>query len=172
MYKIIACFLVVFSAIVVQAQDTLKPRKFKINLVTTSSDDYKGYLLAISDSSIAISSSPVEFQITFNNTYSHKIEFYNVENVIIKRKGSVGRGAFIGAIIGLAVGAIGGLFSGDDPPDQWFAMTAGDKALSFGAAGAISGSLIGMLVGAIAGKTFPIKGRKADFDAMRMKMYN
>lgn len=59
-----------------------------------------------------------------------------------------GRGARIGALIGLAAGVTLGLASGSDDPNQWFALTAGEKALGGGVLLGGTGALIGLLVGA------------------------
>lgn len=60
------------------------------------------------------------------------------------RRGSHGH-ALQGALIGAgALGAVG-LADGDDPPDQWFGMSAGQK----GAIGAVLGAALGGLVGAL-----------------------
>jgi hypothetical protein len=54
-------------------------------------------------------------------------------------------GAGAGFLVGLALGAA----SGDDPPNQWFAMTAGEKALVGGVAFAAVGGVVGTVVGAL-----------------------
>ena len=62
--------------------------------------------------------------------------------------------------------------SGDDPPDQWFAYTAGEKAFFYGALGTVVGTTIGILVGVLAKKTFIIKGKKEAFNKMQVSLYN
>jgi len=59
---------------------------------------------------------------------------------------SRGHGAAIGALIGFAVGGVLGLAGGDDPSSNFFAMTAGEKALAGGVAGGLVGALVGALV--------------------------
>lgn len=67
------------------------------------------------------------------------------------RNASTGRGALKGMgggalATGAAFGLIG-LMSGDDSPNQWFAMTAGQK----GALGLVVGGALGAIVGLVAG---------------------
>ncbi|TFH64763.1 MAG: hypothetical protein E4G90_07440 [Gemmatimonadales bacterium] len=62
-------------------------------------------------------------------------------DVVTGRKGHWLEGAGIGFLIGAAIG----LASGDDPSNQWFAYSAGEKAL----AGGLGFGLIGAGVGAL-----------------------
>jgi hypothetical protein len=63
-----------------------------------------------------------------------------------RKKTGFWKGVATGALIGVGTGALIGLISGDDPKDQWFSMTAGEKALAgaiiFGSAGAVIGGVI------------------------------
>ena len=76
-----------------------------------------------------------------------------------RRKGAIGRGAWIGALGGAATGVIIGLADGDDEPEGWwdFTMTAEQKALAAGIVLVIPGTFVGMIIGALP-KRFPIKG--------------
>lgn len=66
-----------------------------------------------------------------------------------KRGSSAGRGALTGIFIGGLSGALLGLASGDDPPEQWFAFSAEEKALmgalGLGSTGGLVGALLGYL---------------------------
>jgi len=74
---------------------------------------------------------------------------------------SIGRGATDGLAVGFGVGAalgvVGGLASGDDPPCQAFLcllrLSATDKALILGAGLGLVGGLVGAIAGAAAGST-------------------
>ena len=64
-----------------------------------------------------------------------------------EQKGGFGRGAWIGALIGLGTGALAGLISGNDDPNTFLAMTAGEKALILGTLGGAGGAIIGGIIG-------------------------
>ena len=70
-----------------------------------------------------------------------------VERSVGKRS-QAGRGARIGALVGLVAGMALGFASGDDDPNGWFAMTAGEKALAGGVLLGGTGGLLGLIVGA------------------------
>jgi hypothetical protein len=64
------------------------------------------------------------------------------------RRSQTWRGAKLGLVIGAVAGIVLGLADGDDPPENWFAMTAGDKAMAAGAGLGLLGIGIGAGVGA------------------------
>ncbi|MEE4177764.1 MAG: hypothetical protein V2I46_09660 [Bacteroides sp.] len=85
-----------------------------------------------------------------------RIDPKTVKTISFRRKGSVGKGVWIGALSGAAVGAIAGYASGDDEPG-WFSSTAEEKA----AGGAIFLSFPGAGIGALFGSKrtiYPING--------------
>lgn len=57
------------------------------------------------------------------------------------------RGAGYGLLVGGGAGVAIGLMSGDDPPDQWFAFTAEEKAAMMGVLLGAGGAVIGALIG-------------------------
>ena len=66
-----------------------------------------------------------------------------------RRKGRIGRGVFIGALTGFAIGGLIGLIDGADPPDTFLAYTAEDKAIVLGLPLAVVGAGLGGLLGSI-----------------------
>ena len=70
-----------------------------------------------------------------------------VEHSVGKRS-QAGRLAGIGALVGVVAGLALGLAAGDDDPNQWFAMTAGEKAVAGGILMGGTGALVGLVVGA------------------------
>lgn len=64
------------------------------------------------------------------------------------RRSQAWRGAKLGLAIGAVAGLALGLADGDDPPENWFAMTAGEKAMAAGAGLGLLGMGIGAGVGA------------------------
>ena len=76
----------------------------------------------------------------------------NVKRIDVRRR-SAGKGALRGAVAGLLAGAVAGfvlgLASGDDPPEAWLGMSAGEK----GAFGSVMIGSLGLLVGSLVGAT-------------------
>lgn len=91
---------------------------------------------------------------------------FDIESVRIQRKNRALRGALNGALIGMATGALIGILDGDDPEEDWFAMTAGEKALAGGIGFGILGGAIGAAIGPLLSVNIPIHG---SLDAFRKK---
>ncbi len=150
----------------------LKPKIYKANILIYSNKEIiKGYVANLSDTGLALSSSPVQLSLEKKN--NPVPPFYNYDQlrqVTIQRKGSVGRGAAYGALIGIGVGVITGLVSGNDSPG-WFSLTAGQKAIRFGVMGIPVGALAGVLLGETIHKKFIIGGNKKKFEIMRQNIF-
>lgn len=163
----------------------LKKRIYKVSIITADLKKSTGYLANLSDSNLYLVSSPVHFGSVKKNDHLSGYSYAHLEKIEIKRKGSAGRGAWQGALIGLAAGAIVGFVLGDDPVAPSYndpnnplgnlyssiynelRMTAGEKAVAVGIAGAATGSLIGVLVGSLVKKKFIIGRNKQKFHSMR-----
>ena len=170
----------------------LKKRIYKVSITGIDGHKSSGYLSNLSDSNVYTSSSKTYFNNPGLEDRSYAHSYNNIAKVQIKRKGSTGRGAWRGALIGFAVGAIAGLISGDDPPStpynnpndpfgnaignglntfyDAFRMTAGEKAVAGGFAGAVTGSAIGAITGSLIKKTFIIGGNKQKLHDMRQQV--
>jgi len=152
----------------------LKKRIYKVSIITSDLKKSTGYLASLSDSNLFISPSPLLFSLIKINDHLPVYSYNYLEKMQIKRKGTAGRGAWQGALIGLAAGVIAGFVSGDDPVaptyndpndplgnafssfSNAFRMTAAEKAVAGGFVGAATGSLIGALVGSLIKKKFMI----------------
>lgn len=145
----------------------LKNRIYKVSIITFGSKKISfGYLANLSDSDLYLSQSPLLFSSVKPNALLSDYSYDHLEKVIIQRKGSAGRGAWQGALIGLILGGITGLASGDN-----FVLTAGQQAVALGITGAAAGSLIGAITGSLSHKKFIIRRSKQKFDSMRMKVF-
>lgn len=86
-----------------------------------------------------------------------------IKKIKIRRKGGTGRGAAIGAGVGLLSGVILGYAQGDDPgcADCWWAwqLQAEDYALAYGVLLAPIGAMTGVIIGS-KGPKFVIKGSR------------
>ncbi|MEO7044858.1 MAG: hypothetical protein ABI091_06090 [Ferruginibacter sp.] len=192
------CILAMAMHISLKAQEvsddtiTLKRRIYKISIITSESEKVNGYLANLSDSGLYVSITPVPLSLNHLNNYQSSYSYYHLEKIEIKRKAAAGRGAWQGALIGLAAGAIVGFASGDDPVaptynnpndplgsaignvfssvSNSFRMTAGEKAVIGGFTGALAGALVGTLVGTLVKKTFIIGRNKEKFHAMKQNI--
>ena len=95
---------------------------------------------------------------TGNRSLRH-FTYSDIESIDIRRKGSAGRGALAGFLIGAGFGIITGLASGDDKGEM-LAFSAGEKAIALGLTAGGIGALIGLLVGGLAHKKFYINRKK------------
>ena len=108
----------------------IKPKIYKTNILTYGKSKFiKGYLVNLSDSGVALSSSPVPLNLEKNGDLFSVYNYDQLRQVTVRRKASTVRGLGYGALIGFGIGAIAGLASGDDP-SGWFAYTAEQKGNS------------------------------------------
>lgn len=115
------------------------------------------------------------------NPYDHTsiMAVDQIKSLSVQRKNPGLRGALFGIGLGVLTGVIAGYAEGDDPIMQYsgsdifsgiavalnnaFAMTAGEKAFTYGASLGAIGGIIGGITGALAKKKFIIGGRKEKF---------
>ncbi|HEY4337601.1 MAG TPA: hypothetical protein VGM89_16930 [Puia sp.] len=154
--KAILFFALVFAAFgsSVFAQNTLKVR-----LVTLDRSVRSGYLYGFTDSAMLLSA----------NSLVRPYAYREMARIELHRKGVVWKSALAGLGIGLATGALLGFISGDDPREQWFALTAEEKAMAGGVLGGTIGTLIGFVVGAASHRSFTIGGDRKRYERMRSK---
>jgi hypothetical protein len=152
---------------------TEKDKKLKIYKTWISLNNepkvFKGALYEINDSSIMVSNSFVKKDYSTGNFTLSKINYNDIENVKLRAKNNVGKGALIGTISGLLIGGLIGYLEGDDPPEDWFAMTAGDKAVTAGVGMAACGAAIGALCGLIQIK-IPINGNLGNYNRNKNRL--
>ncbi|HUL44096.1 MAG TPA: hypothetical protein VLY03_07035 [Bacteroidota bacterium] len=77
-----------------------------------------------------------------------KVEAADIVWLKIQGHSNLGSGVLIGFASGACIGALMGASGGDDPPDRFFSMTAGQKALLGGTIVGVGGLLAGAIVGA------------------------
>jgi hypothetical protein len=161
-----------------KAQDTpyRKTVAFKVRINTNADAPItKGYLYSIYDTSVYISEKPVFFKgYTSDQQGLRKISYNDISKITLRRKGSTGRGMWIGALSGAGIGVIGGLASGDDRSNSnsWCipCFSAGEKAAVFGILSGLAGFGVGTVVGSVAKKTFIIKNDKEKFNEFKRKL--
>lgn len=139
---------------------TSNTKRYKIWLTLNNEPlKSKGILYQSKESSILIAPFVNNRQL-LSEKYLVEFQIKNIETIKLRKNKKIGNGILIGAITGLAVGGLIGLISGDDPPEQWFAYTAGEKAIIIGTTFAIGGAGIGAALGSIKIKV-PINGNYA-----------
>ena len=163
----------VLVAMVSAAQEERTPRKVTLKLTLKDSIqrvEY-GYLAALADSGIVMVKSPVSFDHAIRNSNNNVIPYQNLNEVTIKRKGSVGKGILIGTISGMLVGAIVG-YASYKPVNCDNAFICLDFGPGYDAAagatiGSVLGASLGGILGAVAKTRFVIGGKKEKFHLMK-----
>jgi hypothetical protein len=129
----------------------------------------KGILYELQDSAIIISNSLVVKNYPDGNYELTKINIQEIDKIRTRRTRNIGRGILVGAVSGIVIGGIIGLIDGDDPPDTWFAMTAGEKAAGGGVILGVFGGVAGGLVGTIR-VNFKINGNIHTYRSKKKKL--
>ena len=125
-------------------------------------DKVKGYLYAVNDSSLVVSSSSELLTDEFSTSLNNTIAIKNIKKIRLRKKGNVGKGYIIGTSIGIATGVLLGVSAAD-----------GDGFSTLAAAGmlGIVGSVVGTGVGSISGsKRYTIDGNQDTFLISRQEL--
>ena len=162
------------TASMIQAQDTptYHPHFLNARVLSSGGRISDGYVYALSDTALLLSRSK-RFPDLYDTAAHEGIQnfsYHDLRYVTVHKSGGTARSVLLGLCIGAATGAIIGYVSGDDPTDQWFALTASQKAFAVGTFGGIVGALTGLIVGVAGHRTFVIKGKKEKFDYMSRRL--
>ena len=152
-------------------QNKIRIYKTWVSKINESLIDH-GVLYDVADSSILVSSSFSRKDYSTGNFTISTINFNQIDNIKIRPKNAMARGALIGLMTGIAAGVLAGLIDGDDNPDDWIALTAEDKAVI----GAYLFGMIGAGVGSFAGLIqlkIPINGNRDNYskNIIRLRRY-
>jgi hypothetical protein len=151
------------------AQDVLHYNKqtWVAGLKDGSGKWHHGYLTEINDSTLTISKTRNTLQISpaTELEQGRLFGYQDVEKLELNRRGSFGKGALYGGLVGAVIcGSFGAflvtVFKGEN---------GGGLIAAFAVGGAIPGAMIGALIGAI-GKNFKINSKKENFTKMRTQM--
>lgn len=149
----------------------------------------KGWLYQVNDSQLVVLHARKALLKKLNDPGkdwdNHTTVLYadQIKSVSVRRKNAGRKGVLLGFLGGAFIGAIAGFAEGDDKimpyPDpstdpyglsglfiglnNAFAMTAGEKALTYGMAMGVGGGILGGILGAVAKKKFIIGGKKEKF---------
>lgn len=155
------------------AQDTIQKKKIFRTWISFYREPFKinGILYEVNDSSLLVSCSLVKKGYSTDRFEMAKLNINNIETIKIRRNNNIGRGILFGTLTGFFLGGMVGLISGNDPPDTWFGMTAGDKAILLGVPLAVAGVGIGAAIGSIKVK-IPINGSIKTFHENNSRLKN
>lgn len=110
-----------------------------------SGGETRGSLLAVHDKKVIVARSKGRSHLSANDLVA--IDRDDVTTVVVEGGSNVLHGMGIGGLIGGGAGMVAGFASGDDPPNQLLAFSAGEKAMM----GFVGGGVVGVVVGGIAG---------------------
>ena len=152
----------------------------------------KGWLYQVNDSQLVVlhakKSRLKKLTEADYNPYHHTsiMAVEQIKSMNVQRKNPGLRGALFGIGFGVITGVIAGYAEGDDPVMEYtssdpfsglfvalnnaFAMTAGEKAASYGAAFGVLGGVMGGVIGSLAKKKFTIGGRKEKFHDLQAEL--
>jgi len=147
-------------------------------------NDENIYLLPVSRNKKYFRSS--EFLAPDLNAGNYNIQVSQINTIALQKKNAGLKGALLGLGAGVITGAIIGFAEGDDPitpyTGTWgdlfiglgnaFAMTAGEKAVMYGAMVGIMGSLTGFIISKVARKKFIIGGQKNTYRDLQGDLVN
>ena len=105
-----------------------------------SPEPIQGYLYN-ADSSIVT----LTLKNSFDLDHLQTIESTRIDQIKLRKKGVIGKGVWIGALVGFGVGVTAGLIGGDDP-DGFISFTKEENAIIYGVPTSILGCGVGALV--------------------------
>ncbi|MFZ9004221.1 MAG: hypothetical protein ACO20F_10135 [Robiginitalea sp.] len=152
-FRILLLLLLSLIPYSVNAQK-IKAYKARVTLIDESK--VKGVLYTANEEGLVIMDVNLVDSVSF-------LDSRNIKILKVRKKGSIGRGAWIGALSGAALGAIIGFADGNDPPDCIIlCATAEEKALIGAVTLAVPGTGVGALIGS-ASKKFYVHGEKGTY---------
>jgi hypothetical protein len=129
---IIILILCCFTIFPLSAQ---KNPTFKVWITLLDESKIKGTLFDVNER---------ELEVLNIDLTKAQIEPERIKTIKLRRTGKIGRGAWVGALAGTAVGGLSGYAGGDDEPG-WFSWSAEEK----GVVGIMLGAPIGTLAGMV-----------------------
>ena len=131
-----------------------KVRTYKAWVTLINNTEIKGVLYSANEDGIMLTDKDLMDTVAF-------LDYKTIEVIKIRRKGSIGKGAWVGAASGMVLGGIAGYASGDDP-SGWFSYTAEEKILLAGIPSAVIGTGLGAIIGTNRRK-YSIKGNHQSY---------
>ena len=131
----------------VRCQSSSKPKKAKVYTATisvsTQESNIIGVLQNVGDSAIYL----------LVDSGSVKIPAGVIQEIVIRRKGNVGRSVLTGSLIGLGIGGLVGIAISTGDCNGANPCFAGEMPLAFAVIGTGAGAFTGLIIGSIPKKT-------------------
>lgn len=167
-YRFIKCVIVFLYLLfctphILSAQYTIQNIKIYKTWVTFNSEPFKiiGVLYQLKDSSIVLSNSISKNDYP-DNIKTSEFNINTIEEIRIRRKNGIGKGALIGAISGLAIGVLVGYLSYEESSGG-IDFGRGFSATGSGFFGAFLGAGVGVIFGTIKLR-IPIQGKIENYN--------
>lgn len=144
--RLLSLLLVLFTLSAVHSQ---KKRNYKAWVTLTDESKVKGILYSVNEEGILVMDEGLLDTVAFLNSTEINI-------LRLRKKGNIGKGAWIGAASGAIIGGIIGFADGDDTPGI-LSMKAEEKALAAGVGLAVPGTGVGIIIGSVR-KKYDLKG--------------
>ncbi|HVG14929.1 MAG TPA: hypothetical protein VM935_08210 [Chitinophagaceae bacterium] len=144
----------------------LKSKIYIVDIYLSGSGATKGYLQAITDTTLQLSSREKLFGY---NSYDVSVPYHQVEHLSLHKKGSIRGGLLTGALLGGAVGAIAGLALNKSCTNCVIDSRVGRNLITGLTIGLPLGAAIGYLIGRRR-HAFDISRDRENFEKMRLRL--
>ncbi|HEY0680290.1 MAG TPA: glycine zipper family protein [Chitinophagaceae bacterium] len=161
----ILCSQAIFS------QDTLLRKNYivKTKLLKINDSVYNVYLADINDTALLLSRTPVSFR-SYISENPYSVNFDQIRDVTLSRKGNAGRGILIGVITGAVVGGIIGAITYQGCDNCFLDFGIGFDITIGAFLGSIGGGLTGLIIGSSKKRQFSVGGGRDNFNRMRLSV--
>jgi hypothetical protein len=168
-----ALLLIVLAICCCQAlfsQDTVLKKNYylKARIWEPNQTTRDFYVADVNDTALLLVNDPVKFR--QGGLTANALSYQNMDVILLKRKGSVGRGLWKGAVLGAILGGITGAVTYKKCEDCFFDFGIGTDIAAGAIAGTGVGAVFGAFFGAISSKRFTIGGNKDKFEKMRLSV--
>jgi hypothetical protein len=161
---LIAAIILIYIPFLLTAQeDTLQKLKIYHTWIRLyNGSEIEGILYQVKDSSVLLANTVFKMDLLSGKYQAIEHNYNSLLNIKVRPLNKGIKGAIYGLIGGLVTGVFLGIASGDDPPNQLFRMTAGQKATIGGIGLGLIGTGIGGMIGAMR-IIIPINGNLVKF---------
>ena len=169
---LLACCLLQLSVLLYAQDSTLFKRNIvlKTRIVKLNDSTYNVHLADINDTSLIVTGAVIRFRSSFMNVNASGMHYSELQSVVLRRKGSTGRGILFGALGGAVAGGIIGAVTYKECDGCFLDFGIGFSIATGSILGTLGGGLVGGILGALAKKIFIIGGNKEKFQQMKLSV--
>lgn len=150
-------------------EPVLKKNYFlKATIWETNRTVHHSYVADVTDTALLLTASPVTFRQSLLSPTM--LNYQQVGEIELMRRGNVGRGLWKGIVIGTVSGGVVGAVTYRKCNDCWFDFGVGANIAAGAILGAAVGAVVGTISGALSRKFFVINGSKDKFDQMKLSV--